>query len=372
MKGLKSIKADVTRRDFVRLSAMAGAGTVLVACGAGGAPAAEAPMEEAPAESAAEAAPDSGSMYNEAPRLAEMVANGELPPVDERLPATPLVLEGLDGVGNYGGLWRAGRRGQADHFAINQVIIRGALSINQELTINPMVAESWSVSDDATEFTFNLREGMKWSDGAPFTSADVRFWFEEEMHNEELTPVFPAWLTSNVDGENVPAEVNTPDDTTVIFKFASPNALFHYSAGILLSFPVRSAEYMKQFHPDHTDDPDGLNQMIADADLELWTDLYVDKRSGRHENPESPMLWPWTVGTDFTEPLVTATRNPYFWCSGHRRQPAPLHRRPHLPPVHRPRCLRTLVHQRRDRLPVPPRAQHRHYRSQRERRGRRL
>ena len=179
---------------------MAGAGTVLVACGAGGAPAAEEPMEEAPAESAAEAAPDSGSMYNEAPRLAEMVANGELPPVDERLPVAPLVLEGLDGVGNYGGLWRAGRRGQADHFAVNQVIIRGALSINQELTINPMVAESWSVSDDATEFTFNLREGMKWSDGAPFTSADVRFWYDEEVHNEDLTPVFqpgsPALLTA--------------------------------------------------------------------------------------------------------------------------------------------------------------------------------
>ena len=54
-----------------------------------------------------------------------------------------------------------------------------------------MIAESWSVSDDATEFTFNLREGMKWSDGAPFTSGDVRFWFDEEMHNEDLTPVFP-------------------------------------------------------------------------------------------------------------------------------------------------------------------------------------
>ena len=67
---------------------------------------------------------------------------------------------------------------------------------------------------------FNLREGMKWSDGAPFTSADFRFWFDEEMHNEDLTPVFPAWLTSNVDGVNVPAELSTPDDTTVSFKFA--------------------------------------------------------------------------------------------------------------------------------------------------------
>ena len=222
MKSLKLPKTDVSRRDFMRVGAMATAGTVLVACGAGGEPAAEAPMEEAPAESAAEAAPDSGSMYNEAPRLAEMVANGELPPVDERVPVNPLVLEGLDGIGNYGGLWRAGFRGQADHFALNQVIIRGILSINQELTINPMIADSWSVSDDATEYVFNLREGMKWSSGEPFTSADFVFWFEEEMKNETLTPVFPGWLTSPVDGVNVPVEMTAPDDTTVIFKFAGP------------------------------------------------------------------------------------------------------------------------------------------------------
>ena len=53
MKGLKTPKTEVSRREFVRLSALAGAGTILVACGAGGEPAAEAPMEEAPAESTA-------------------------------------------------------------------------------------------------------------------------------------------------------------------------------------------------------------------------------------------------------------------------------------------------------------------------------
>ncbi|MDE0078806.1 MAG: ABC transporter substrate-binding protein, partial [Caldilineaceae bacterium] len=268
MKSLKLPKTDVSRRDFMRVGAMATAGTVLVACGAGGEPAAEAPMEEAPAESAAEAAPDSGSMYNEAPRLAEMVANGELPPVDERVPVNPLVLEGLDGIGNYGGLWRAGFRGQADHFALNQVIIRGILSINQELTINPMIADSWSVSDDATEYVFNLREGMKWSSGEPFTSADFVFWFEEEMKNETLTPVFPGWLTSPADGENVPVEMTAPDDTTVVFKFAGPNALFHLEGGVVLSCPVRSAAYMSQFHPDHTDDQAALDQKIADAGLD--------------------------------------------------------------------------------------------------------
>ena len=44
-------------------------------------------------------------MYNEAPALAEMVAAGELPPVDERLPAEPLVIEPVEEVGQYGGTW---------------------------------------------------------------------------------------------------------------------------------------------------------------------------------------------------------------------------------------------------------------------------
>ena len=242
-----------------------------------------------------------------------MVASGEIPPVDERLPVNPLVLEGLDGIGNYGGLWRAGFAGQADHFAVNQVIIRGVLSINQELTVNPMIAESWSVSDDATEYTFNLREGMKWSDGEPFTSADFVFWFEEEIKNETLTPVFPGWLTSPVDGEDVPAEMTAPDASTVVFKFASPSALFHLEGGILLSCPIRPAHYMKQFHPDHTDDMAALDQAIADAGLDIWTDIYVDMRSDRHENPDTPMLYPWILQTDYTEELVHLTCNPFFW-----------------------------------------------------------
>lgn len=313
MKSLKMPKTDVTRRDFVRLSALATAGTVLVACGAGGEPEAEAPMADTPSESTEMASDMPASQYNEAPRLAEMVANGELPPVDERLPVNPLVVVGLDGIGNYGGKWRAGFAGQADHFALNQVIIRGVLSINQELTINPMIAESWSVSDDAREYTFNLREGMRWSSGEPFNSSDFVFWFEQEMKNETLTPVFPDWLTSAVDGENVPVEMTAPDDTTVVFTFAGPNSLFHLEGGIVLSCPVRSAAYMKQFHPDNTDDMAALDQAIADAGLENWTELYVDMRSGRHENPASPMLYPWILQSDYTEEIVNCTRNPYFW-----------------------------------------------------------
>jgi len=43
--------------------------------------------------------------YNEAPMLAEKVAKGELPPVEERLPENPLVIEPVEGIGQYGGTW---------------------------------------------------------------------------------------------------------------------------------------------------------------------------------------------------------------------------------------------------------------------------
>ena len=84
---------------------------VLAACG--GAPAAApaeeaAPAEDAAADSGGDAAMDAAP---EAPALAEMVAAGDLPPLDERLPVTPLVVEPVDSIGQYGGTWRAGLRG---------------------------------------------------------------------------------------------------------------------------------------------------------------------------------------------------------------------------------------------------------------------
>ena len=85
----------ISRREFMRVSAVTAAGAVAVACGGRGEPE---PMEEAAptaapaAESAAAAPATPPSQYSEAPMLAEMVANGDLPPVDERLPVNPMVM----------------------------------------------------------------------------------------------------------------------------------------------------------------------------------------------------------------------------------------------------------------------------------------
>src|SRR5215204_2407919 len=60
--------------------------------------------------------------YNEAPMLAERVASGELPPVEERLPANPMVVEPFESVGTYGGVWHRAWRGINDFHAFGRII----------------------------------------------------------------------------------------------------------------------------------------------------------------------------------------------------------------------------------------------------------
>ena len=76
-------------------------------------PATEAPTEEAPAATAVPETeePEPVSKYQEAPMLAAKVDAGELPPVDERLPANPMVIAPLVEQGQYGGELKYGFTG---------------------------------------------------------------------------------------------------------------------------------------------------------------------------------------------------------------------------------------------------------------------
>jgi len=128
--------------------------------------------------------------YQEAAGLAARVAAGELPPVGERLPQNPLVVEPNERVGQYGGTWRMGLVGGSDGALLTRTI--GYENLTRwdpawEEAI-PNVAERVEVSDDSTTYTFHLREGMKWSDGQPFTADDIMFWYEDVLLNEALTP----------------------------------------------------------------------------------------------------------------------------------------------------------------------------------------
>ncbi len=122
------------------------------------------------------AGPALAQQYEEAPAQAQLVEAGELPPVEERLPAEPLVEE-VEAIGTYGGTLRRGFLGPSDHNNYTRVVYDALVRHSVDGTeILPHIAKGWESSDDFTQWTVFLREGMKWSDGAPFGADDIMFW----------------------------------------------------------------------------------------------------------------------------------------------------------------------------------------------------
>jgi ABC-type transport system substrate-binding protein len=157
--------------------------------------------------------------FSEAPMLAELVASGDLPPVEERLPVDPLVIEPTEMIGEYGGILRRAFTGPGDRQNYERWINDYTIFWDTGATeLRPRLAHSWESSEDATEWTFHLREGLKWSDGEPFNVDDYMFWREYIVANDELVPVKPWWIQWG--GEL--ATFEKIDDYTLKITFAEP------------------------------------------------------------------------------------------------------------------------------------------------------
>ncbi len=281
----------VSRRQFMQLSAWATASAVMVACSSpapAGEAAAEAPAAAAPAPAAAAGTP---GQYNEAPMLAELVQAGSLPPVDERLPTNPGVFPVAEQTGNYGGTFRRAFKGVSDRWGPTKCQDHGLAWYDQDLNMQPRLAESWELSDDASEWTFHLREGTKWSDGEPFTTAAVQYWYDNEFKNELLTAALFG-TTYSTGTTNTPAELEVIDDYTFKFKFADPNPLFIFRIARVTPPTYTPGHYMSQFHPDLTSDQAALDAQIKEAGFESWDQYYTD-RNWWYMNPERPSVAPW-------------------------------------------------------------------------------
>ena len=162
--------------------------------------------------------------FSENPAIADLNArilgNGDLPAVADRLPEEPLVVMPYASIGQYGGtmvaLSRGTESGTSDFLSTRHVnLVRYSDDLQ---TIVPNVAKAWSWNDDYTQLTFTLRKGHKWSDGAPFTAADVAFWYNDVLMNPSVIEKAPGrWLFN---GE--PAKVEAVDDVTATFTFPIP------------------------------------------------------------------------------------------------------------------------------------------------------
>lgn len=322
---------QLSRRQFLRLSATAGAAGLFAACAAPPAPAVDptaaptaAPVAPTAAPTIASVASTPGtvaSTYKEAPMLAKLVEAGSLPAVDLRLPQNPLVVQVLDQIGVYGGEWTMGMEEDDNVTLLKSILYDGLVRWNQDWTaVEPNLAESWEVEDGGARYTFTLRDGVKWSDGTPFTSADILFWAETIRGNEELHGGFPGWMEVTVDGEDIGPTITAPDATTIIFEWPAPNGLFLQRLAIPngLELSHYQAEYAKQFLPEFNPN---LDAEAAAAGLASWIELWEAKVAfdlsginARNQNPELPTLTAWVLQNRLGESQVlNAERNPYYW-----------------------------------------------------------
>jgi peptide/nickel transport system substrate-binding protein len=262
--------------------------------------------------------------FNEAPMLADLVSAGSLPPVAERIPSNPRVITPYNEIGEYGGTWRRAHKGLSDRW--------GPTKLNEEMIIEwyapdpdslELVANyisEWSQNEDATEFTFTLRDGLHWSDGAPFTTTDVQFYYD-------LASTDPP--VRNPEGHFVVAgelmELEIVDELTWTIRFAAPNPLLPitlartasgHDAGPAMAMPKH---YLEQYWGDSPNaNQDVINAALETNGLDSWQQLWPETGNGQgpitswHQNPNVPVITAWRSFTTPIEDPYIMERNPYY------------------------------------------------------------
>jgi len=279
-------------------------------------PAAEEPAAEEPAaeEPAAEepAAEEGGAVEagesttsEEAATVSEfhqspMLDGMDLPPVEERLPVDVQVIEPVSSIGQYGGTWFAVTSDAAGIGNIKMKLYDPPIRWKPDYSgYEPGLAKAFEWSEDGTEFTMHFREGVKWSDGEPFTMSDMQFWWEDMAVNEDYAVVPVPWWGFNSDG--TPMEVTFPDDYTMVMKWDTPQWVTPYiiAQGFWEWEPLmKPRHYLEQFHPTYN--PDAAYEELEAID-KWW------------QNPDYPVLFAYEVESYEPGARTVFTRNPYYW-----------------------------------------------------------
>ena len=245
----------------------------------------------------------------ESPILEELVREGKLPPVAQRVGGEPCVMAGVEGVGNYGGTWLRVATTAKDVGVIADRMSYASLLRWSPLgyPIRPHVAKSVTPSADRREFVVTLRKGIRWSDGHPVTADDIMYWWNHERNDRAVYTTVPEWMKI---GGKV-GTVEEIDDLRVRFRFPAPHGLF------LEALAQRGAEvigspvhFLRKYHPTIGDKKLIAETMTA---YKLPSPRAVYTFMKHDYSPDIPRLWPWIYRTHKSNPPQVFVRNPYYF-----------------------------------------------------------
>jgi peptide/nickel transport system substrate-binding protein len=259
--------------------------------------------------------------FQEAPMLAEQVAAGALPPIEERLPANPTVVNAME-VGSYGGTWHRAYNGPGDRWGptklMEERVLKWSPGEDGTAQLVPGYIESYEVNADSTEFTFTLLEGLKWSDGEPVTTEDVRFWYEDIFLNTDIVATIDPTFAPG----GQPLTVEIADERTFTVKFAQPYVYFlqilakDSTGEPSLDRPsfIFPKHYLSQFNNKYASE-DELKAAAARFSVESWKNLWGSQGAATSwwTNPELPVITAWKIETPPPAEVVTMVRNPYYY-----------------------------------------------------------
>lgn len=250
--------------------------------------------------------------YKESPLVHELVEKGELPPIEERLPEEPAVVE-VDEIGAYGGRYVGAAFGPSSGALDTEGLrFQSLLTIEEDLqTFKPNLIKGYEVNDEFTEYTIHLREGMKWSNGDPFTTADWMFWYNDILMNSDINQAVD--VAYCVNGE--PMKYEAIDDYTLKISFASTNPSFEivmarYSTNLIRTF-FAPKEYLSKWHKTYNPDADALAKEEGYESWILCFKAHLDNTQAQIDC-EAPDVYPWVL--DRIDELGNRfyTRNPYY------------------------------------------------------------
>lgn len=305
---------SISRRSFLYGSAVVAGSVALAACTPSG--------SNSPGGGGGEQSGGSGAVGSQATPMAkpgkyQQAPNidSSLPPVEERLPDNPYVIpHAWAANGKYGGKLNmnvVATTGMALASSNFEFFYGFSLLryLNDGKDVVPGLVESWESNDDASEWTLHFRKGLKWSDGEPWTTADIMFWWDDIIAGQHLAQTAPDECRS---GKGTLAKLKAVDDTTLTMTFDAPAPLtadrlaMWVNGNVGKNGPIwmMPSHYVKQFHPKY-----GKNVPAN------WDSVggVMEVKANWIRNPDCPTMTGYKCQSFDNNKGAVLERNPYYY-----------------------------------------------------------